>query len=376
MPFVSTGANDLDDLPTQTLGEAYKAIKDNYYGFSTIQKETLVEGMIKGMMDSLKDKHSLYFDPIETQEFNQTIKGNFEGIGAYVGKTQSGVLVRTTFENSPAREAQLKDGDIITQVNKETVVGLDLEAAVKKIRGPAGTTVELQISRPSENWKSFTKQVVRRSVKVPSVIAKMEEGKIGIITVGIFGETTPDEFLQAYMNLTGSGMKGLIVDLRDNPGGLLDTSTALLQNFIPEGNLLVETRSSAEELEHKYFSEGPGILTMPIVVLVNENSASASEIFAGAIQDFNRGIVVGAKTYGKGSVQITYPLRNEGELKITVARWYTPKGRGIDGVGIQPDIESLVEEEDYEKQYDRAMDEGLKTVKKLVAGTPISDIKK
>jgi len=329
MPFVATGssARDLDDLPTQTLGEAYKAVKNNYYGFSTIQKETLVEGMIKGMMDSLKDKHSLYFDPSETQEFNQTIKGNFEGIGAYVGKTQSGVLVRTTFENSPAREAQLKDGDIIVKVNQEAVAGLDLEAAVKKIRGPAGTTVELDIVRPSENWKAFTKKVVRRSVKVPSVISKMTEDKIGVITVGIFGETTPSEFLQAYMNLTGSGMKGLVIDLRDNPGGLLDTSTSLLQNFIPEGKLLVETRSSSQELEHKYFSEGPGIQSIPMVVLVNENSASASEIFAGAIQDYNRGIIVGEKSYGKGSVQITYPLRNDGELKITVARWYTPKGR-------------------------------------------------
>lgn len=178
------------------------------------------------------------------------------------------------------------------------------------------------------------------------------------------------------MNLTGSGMKGLIVDLRDNPGGLLDSSTSLLQNFIPEGKLLVQTKSNTQELEHSYYSEGPGIETLPIVVLINENSASASEIFAGAIQDYNRGIIIGSKSYGKGSVQITYPLRNDGELKITVARWYTPKERGIDGIGIQPDIESKVQPSDFEKEYDRVLDDGTKTLKKLIGGVKISEIKK
>jgi hypothetical protein len=133
---------------------------------------------------------------------------------------------------------------------------------------------------------------------------------------------------------------------------LLESSTALLQTFIPKGKLLVQTKSNTRELAQKYFSEGPGIETLPIVVLINENSASASEIFAGAIQDYERGIVVGSKSHGKGSVQITYPLKNDGELKITVARWYTPKERGIDGVGIQPDIESIVQASDFEKQYD------------------------
>ncbi len=376
VPFVETDKRDLDDLPTQNLGEAYRAIKENYYGFSTLQKDTIVEGMIKGMMESLKDKHSLYFDPSETQEFNQTIKWNFEGIWAYVGKTQSGVLVRTTFDGSPAKLADIQDGDIITLVNKESVLDLDLETAVRKIRWPSGTEVELQIARPSENWKTYTKKVVRRSVKVPSVVSKITDDKIGIITVGIFGESTPNEFLQAYMNLTGSGMKGLVVDLRDNPGGLLSSATSLLQNFIPEGQLLVETKSNSQELQQKYFSEGPGGVSLPMVVLINENSASASEIFAGAIQDYNRGIIIGTKSYGKGSVQVTYPLRNDGELKITVAKWYTPKERGIDGTGILPDIESKIQNEDYENKYDRVLDEGTKTLKKLIWGTQVLEIKK
>lgn len=201
---------------------------------------------------------------------------------------------------------------------------------------------------------------------MPSVVSKITDEKIGVITVGIFGESTPNEFLQAYMNLTGSGMKGLVVDLRDNPGGLLSSATSLLQNFIPEGQLLVETKSNSQELQQKYFSEGPGGVSLPIVVLINENSASASEIFAGAIQDYNRGIIIGTKSYGKGSVQVTYPLRNDGELKITVAKWYTPKERGIDGTGILPDIESKIQNEDYENKYDRVLDEGTKTLKKLI----------
>lgn len=367
-------ADEADELPMHLLDQAYKALKENYYWFSTIDKNILVEGMVRGMMESLKDKHSEYFDPIETQEFNQTIQGNFEWIGAYVGKTQSGVLVRQIFDNSPAKDSWILPWDIISLVDGQSVLSLELEDAVKKIRGPAGTSVELNFFRPSENWKSYTKKVVRRNVKIPSVVSKILPEKIGVITVGIFWETTPIEFLQAYTNLSASGAKWIIVDLRDNPGGLLDSATSLLQNFIPEWKLLVETKSNNSELRQKYFSEWPGISSMPIVVLVNENSASASEIFAGAIQDYARGVVIGSKTFGKWSVQITYPLQNSGELKITVARWYTPNGRGIDGIWIVPDIETKIEELDYEKQFDRAIDVGIQTMKKLMTDSKVPDL--
>lgn len=367
-------AGETQELPMHLLDQAYMALKENYYGFSTVDKNILVEGMVRGMMDSLKDKHSEYFDPVETQEFNQTIQGNFEWIWAYVGKTQSGVLVRQVFDNSPAKESWILPGDIISTVDGQSVVSLELEDAVKKIRGPAGTSVELNLLRPAENWKTYVKKVVRRNVKIPSVVSKMLPEKIGVITVGIFWETTPIEFLQAYTNLSASGAKWIIIDLRDNPGGLLDSATSLLQNFIPEWKLLVETKSNNSELRQKYFSEWPGISSMPIIVLVNENSASASEIFAGAMQDYTRGVVIGSKTYGKWSVQITYPLQNSGELKITVARWYTPNGRGIDGVWIMPDIETKIEESDYEKQFDRAMDVWIQTIKKLMSGSGINEI--
>jgi carboxyl-terminal processing protease len=209
------------------------------------------------------------------------------------------------------------------------------------------------------------KKVTRRSVQVPSVISKMVEGTTGLITVWIFWETTPKEFFTAYSSLTQSGMTGLIIDLRDNPGWLLSTSVAMLEQFIPSGDLLVETRSNTQELTQKYFSEWPGDKKIPIVVLINENSASASEIFAGAIQDYGRGIVVGSQSYGKGSVQEIFPLSNAGEIKVTVARWYTPKWKWIDGVGIKPDVEVTVEPKDFENKIDRILIEWKKQIQKM-----------
>jgi carboxyl-terminal processing protease len=354
----------ISELPLGPLQQAFSVLKQNYFWYETLQKEALVEGMIQGMMGSLKDKHSLYLDPSETENFNQAIRGNFEWIWAYVWKTQSGVVIRQTFEWSPAREAGILEWDILVSANSEKLADLSLEEAVKKIKWPAGTEVELAIMRPNTQG-ILKKKVTRRSVQVPSVISKMVEGTTGLITVWIFWETTPKEFLTAYSSLTQSGMTGLIIDLRDNPGWLLSTSVAMLEQFIPSGDLLVETRSNTQELTQKYFSEWPGDKKIPIVVLINENSASASEIFAGAIQDYGRGIVVGSQSYGKWSVQEIFPLSNAGEIKVTVARWYTPKWKWIDGVGIKPDVEVTVEPKDFENKIDRILIEWKKQIQKM-----------
>lgn len=298
------------DIPLSRLKEAYEMVSEKYYGFSTVSKDAIVTGMIRGMVESLGDPHSVYFDEEETKKFNEALSGNFEGIGAYVGKTASGVLVNHTFDGTPAKEAGINDGDIIESANGVVLKDMTIEDAVSKIRGPAGSEVTLVIVRPSNKNEKFEKKLKRRHVQVPSVISNMvDKTKIGMIRVGIFGETTPEEFNRAYNSLTASGMQALILDLRDNPGGLLGTSVTMLSNFVESGKMLVETRGIDEDHNQKYFAEGGKRPTLPIVVLMNENSASASEITAGALQDYGIAVIVGSKSYGKGSVQEAFRLK-------------------------------------------------------------------
>lgn len=387
LSFLTSGTKSdantlLSDFELDPLGRAYLFIKENYFWFSTVQKERLVEGMIQWMTAALWDKHSLYFNAEETKWFNETIAGNFEWIGAFVGKTQSWVLIRHVFDGSPAKEAKIQDGDIVVRVDSISVADISLEDAVKKIRWPASSKVTLDILRPGNSGEKITQKdgtiqfvVTRRNVKIPSVLAKMEDKNIGVFTIWIFWSNTSEEFLQEYIRLRQEWMKAVIIDLRDNPGWLLSTAVSLLENFVEPGKLLVETKWTRDELAQKYFAQGKSIGDLPMVILVNENSASASEIFAGAMQEYNRAVVVGTTTYGKGSVQEVFPLGSSGEIKVTIAKWYTPMGKGIDWIGINPDIESKVEATDMEKKFDRATDEWKKVLQKLLSGGTVQSIK-
>lgn len=358
-PELAISKSNFDkDIPLSRLEEAYNVVSKEYYGFSTVDKEAILHGMIKGMVDALGDKHSEFLDEAKIKELNEAIWGNFEGIGAYVWKIDQGVLIRQVFDFSPAKEGGLKDGDIIEKVGGESTEGLTIEEAVKKIRWPAGSSVTLSILRlDGKKEERFEKNITRKQVKVPSVVGKMLSGStVGVITVWIFGETTPEEFNRTYNSLTASGMTALVLDLRDNPGGLLSTSVSLLSNFVENGKTVVETRGNDSELNQKYHSEWIQRKQIPMAVLINENSASASEITAGALQDYKIALIVGEKSYGKGSVQEPIPLKDGSELKLTIARWYTPNGKWIDKIGINPDIPVKILPEDYEKKYDRVME--------------------
>lgn len=346
--------------------EAYKQTADNYYGFDTISEKDILSGMIKGFIDSLGDKHSEYFNTEETKKFNEVLSGDFEGIGAVIEKNDFGVMVERIIAGSPAKESGILSGDIIIKANNEELKDLKLTDAVSKIRWPAGTIVELEIIRP---WQKeiLTKKVTRKKITIPSVDGKIiEKTSIGYITLSIFWEKTADDFKTILDEIYIKNPTGLIIDLRDNGGGYLETAVSILSNFIEKDKILVTTKEKNPFLNRSYFSYGNTYKSLPIVVLINENSASASEITAGALKDYNLAILVGQKSYGKGSVQQPFTLSDGSEMKITIAKWYTPKDHGIDKIGISPDIEVKFLNEDYDKHYDRQFEEAKKILEDFI----------
>lgn len=356
------------DIPIdmKLFSEAYKQVSDNYYGFDSISEKDLVAGMIKGFVDALGDKHSEYFNLDETKKFNETLSGDFEGIGAVIEKNDFGVAVGRIIAGSPAKDVGILSGDIITKANGEELKGLNLNDAVAKIRGPAGTKVELEIIRPGQK-EIINKSVTRQKIQIPSVDGKMIDGaNIGYIALSIFGEKTADDFEKILRDLLAKNANGIIIDLRDNGGGYLEAAVSILSNFVEKDKVLVTTKEKNPLLNRSYFSYGSDIKQVPIVLLVNENSASASEITAGALRDYGLAILVGTKTYGKGSVQQPFNLSDGSELKVTIAKWYTPKDYGIDKVGITPDIEVKYEKEDFEKKYDRQLEVAKQVLTDLI----------
>ncbi|MDD2916323.1 MAG: S41 family peptidase [Candidatus Gracilibacteria bacterium] len=346
--------------------EAYKQASENYYGFDTISEKDMVSGMIKGFINSFGDKHSEYFNIDETRKFNEVLSGDFEGIGAVIEKNDFGVVIGRIIGGSPAKESGLLSGDIITKANNEELKNINLTDAVAKIRGKAGTTVILEIIRPGQK-EVIIKTVTRRKIDIPSVEGKIIDGtSIGQITLSIFGEKTADDFSRTLTELEDKKITGLIIDLRDNGGGYLETAVSILSNFVEKDKILVTTKEKNPFFNRSYFSYGNNGKKLPIVVLINENSASASEITAGALKDYNLAILVGQKSYGKGSVQQPFNLSDGSEMKITIAKWYTPKDNLIDKIGINPDIEVKFEKDDFEKKYDRQLEEAKNILSRFI----------
>lgn len=346
--------------------EAYKFSAENYYGFDTLSEKDLVSGMIKGFIDAFGDKHSEYFNLDETKKFNEILSGDFEGIGAVIEKNDFWVIVERIIAGSPAKEAGILSGDIIIKVNNEELKDISLIEAVSKIRGKANTTVSLEIIRPGQK-EIITKVITRRKIDIPSVDGKIIEGtNIGYIALSIFGEKTADDFSKTLTDLENQNVMGFIIDLRDNGGGYLETAVSILSNFVEKDKILVTTKEKNPFLNKSYFSYGNMRKSLPIVILINENSASASEITAWALKDYNLAILVWQKSYGKGSVQQPFNLSDGSEIKVTVAKWYTPKDNGIDKVGINPDVEVKFLTEDYEKKYDRQLEEAKKILLRFI----------
>jgi carboxyl-terminal processing protease len=297
----------------------------------------LFYGAIEGLVGGLKDPYSVYFPPTEAQEFVKDLAGAFEGIGTEIGIKDEQLIVIAPLSGSPAEKAGLKPGDQIYKINGEEAFGLKVDEAVQKIRGPKGTTVKLTIGREGED-KVLDITIVRDVITVPTVVGEKKDSQIAYLRVSYFNGETWDQFDKAVKEIKEYGPKGIILDLRSDPGGYLDTAVLVASEWIKDGDIVKEKFNNGEE--NKYPTVGKHRLAgIKTVVLVDENSASASEIVAGALQDHGLATVLGVKTYGKGSVQDFEVLPDGSALKLTVARWFTPKDRQIEKLGITPDIE-------------------------------------
>lgn len=325
--------------------------------------EELETGVYKGLLEALTDPYSEYYTPQELEELMAGSEGIYYGIGAYVSMDTDTSLPKISgvIKETPAEEAGLRSNDILYEIDGKSTYGLSLSEAVALIKGDENTQVKLSIIR--EGVKMDV-SVTRRKVESPTVESRMLDDRMGYLQITEFDDVTTGQFLRAMEELNKSGMKGLILDLRSNPGGNLSTVVDIAKNLLPEG-VIVYTENKAGKKVY-YESEGDKEIQIPLVVLIDMNSASASEILAGAIQDYGKGKLVGTTTFGKGIVQSVIPLRDGSAVKITVSSYYTPKGRNIHGIGIEPDI---VCEFDGEKYYntDNPIDNQLEKAKEVLA---------
>jgi carboxyl-terminal processing protease len=355
MQLTAIARNTYSPIPLeemQQLARAFDILKSDYV--EPVDEKKLINDALSGMVSGL-DPHSQFFDKKSFKEFRESTTGKFVGVGIEIGMEDGVVKVVSPIEGSPAFRAGIKSGDLITKIDDTPVKGLGMEQAVKRMRGDPNTKVMLTVFRKTEN-RSFPITITREEIRVQSVRAKMVEPGYAWLRVTQFQERTIEDFSRKLEELykQDPNIKGLVLDLRNDPGGLLEGAVALSAAFLPSDVVVVSTNGQIADSKFTYHASPDnymrrggvdplkklpaGVKTVPMVVLVNEGSASASEIVAGALQDHHRAVVMGAQTFGKGSVQTIRPLSAETALKITTARYYTPSGRSIQAKGIVPDV--------------------------------------
>ena len=308
---------------------------DQYY-YKDITDEEKMEGIYKGLMSSTNDKYTDYYSPKEFKDLMVTMEGDYGGIGATLSqdKATKEVSVVEVYEGSPAARAGLERGDIVISVDGHLGTDESLDDFVQRIRGEEGTSIEMVYKRGDQEK---TIEITREEVIVPSVSHRMLDDKIGYIRISSFVNGTQKDFEDALADLQSQGMQGIVFDMRDNGGGMVDSVVAILDDILPAGTVVYTMDKSGKRED--YTSDDAKKIDIPVTVLVNENTASAAEIFTGAIRDFNYGTIIGTNTFGKGIVQSTVPLSDGSAVKITVATYYTPSGECIHEKGIKPDIE-------------------------------------
>jgi carboxyl-terminal processing protease len=325
--------------------QAWDLVHQNYVD-QPVDDTKLVQGAIRGLMDALGDPHTGYWTPQQTTDAVMSMQGQYDGIGAFVDTRGDYLIITKPILGYPAEQAGLQIGDQIIAVDGQDVTGMDPDLVrMTMVMGPAGTDVHLTIQRPGVDLPlEFT--ITRAHIVIPSVTSKMLDNNIAYIQITVFGETTASDFHDQLSTLMAQNPAGLILDLRDNGGGYLDTGIAVASEFIDHGVIVSEQYGDGTKDPHNATSGGLAT-TIPMVVLVNGNTASASEIVAGAIQDDGRGKLVGVLTYGKGSVQNWLPLSDGGTARITIAKWLTPTGRAIDKIGLTPEVVVTMTQDDY-----------------------------
>ena len=342
------------------LGTLKKLIDQAYMG--DVQEEELREGIYKGFIGGLEDPYSVYYDEDETRAMIEATEGEYDGIGAVLSQDiNTGIVTLVQiYEGSPAMEAGLKDNDILYKVEDLEVTGKDLSEVVTHIKGNKGTKVRLTVYR-GEDHEEITVTAVRNTIQAQTVAHRMVDDGIGYIAVSEFDLVTYDQYKQALEELESQGMRSLVVDLRNNPGGNYDTVCDILDLMLPKG-LIVYTKDKAGNKDEK-FSDDEHQFELPLVVMMNGNSASASEIYAGAIQDYGIGTIVGTQSYGKGVVQQIFDLKDGTSVKLTIAEYFTAKGRNIHGKGITPDVEVEYEENKEKPEADNQLDKAMEVLR-------------
>lgn len=350
------------DVDFNLFWNVWDLLKQEYVDKSKLTDKQLFYGALKGLVASTGDPYTVFMEPVVAQEFAQDLAGTFEGIGAEIGMRNEIITIVAPLTDMPAEKAGLKAGDKIYAIDGQSTVGMNVDEAVSKIRGPKDTEVTLTIYRDGQDGTKDYK-IKRGVIIVKSVRTEIKTDKIFVIKVTNFNNDTMDLFNQAVSQAVAASPQGVILDLRNNPGGYLDTAVEMASEWVEDG--VIVTEKFSEEKKNEYLARGRARLKdFPTVVLVNQGSASASEIVAGALKDYKKATIVGKKTFGKGSVQTLEDLTDGSSVKITVAKWLTPEGVNINDEGITPNVEVDLTADDYSKNIDPQMDKALEILNK------------
>ena len=349
--------------------EAWNIVHEQYVD-QPVDDVVLMRGAIRGMMEALDDDHTYYMEPQVYDMETSSLQGSYEGIGAIVDTTGEYLTIVSPIEGSPAEQAGLQAGDQVVSIDGEDMTGVNAEEARLKVLGPKGTQVTLLVMREGES-EPLTFVITRDEIIVRSAEGKMLEDGIAYVDINTFGERTTRELRDTLDELMAQNPRGIVIDLRNDPGGYLSTAVEVSSEFIEDGVILYEQHGNGEREEYKALGDGRAT-KIPLVVLINEGSASASEILAGALQDYGRAKLVGVLSYGKGSVQVRVPLSNDqGAARVTIAKWLTPKERAIDHIGLTPDVIVERTAEDFEAGRDPQLDAAVETLLAIINGTAI-----
>ena len=355
-----------EDLDFSLFWEAWKTLEDRFVEPDKFENtRSLIYGAITGMIKSLEDPYTTFLDPQESKVFSEDIAGKFEGVGMEIGMRKGELVVIAPLEGTPAQKAGLRAGDRIIRIDGESALDITVDEAVRLIRGPEGTDVVLTISR--EEWDDPRDITVTRGViEIPSLKWELKEEDVAYIKIYHFTQKASLDFNEIAIDILNSSAKRIVLDLRNNPGGYLEVAQDIAGWFLERGEIVAIEDFGGKIDSVEYLAKGPARFSdYPLVCLINGGSASGAEILAGALRD-NRGtIIIGERSFGKGSVQELVEMSDGSNLKITIAKWLTPEGKSISDVGLEPDIEIEMTEEDYEQERDPQLDRAIEAVKGL-----------
>lgn len=338
--------------------EVYEKLQQGFDG--ELDATKLEDGLKEGLVKAAGDPFTEYLNAEQSKQFDEQLSGSFQGIGAELSKEEQSIIIVSPIAGFPAEKAGLKARDIISKINDESAFDISVTDAVNKIRGEKGTTVKLEIIR---DGRPLNFEIVRDQINIPSVTSEITADNIGIIEISRFGEDTTSLVREAALDMKSKNVRGVVLDMRGNPGGLLDASVGVANIWLQRGSKILEEKRGDKVVKTFTATTNPVLNGVPTVVLVNEGSASASEIVAGALRDNNAATIIGQKTFGKGSVQELRELNDGGTLKVTIARWFTPAGRNIDKEGIEPDQAIEITDEQAAANQDPQKDAALTKLK-------------